>query len=128
MIHRAPFGSLERMIGLITEQYAGAFPFWLSPVQVAVLPIADRHFEFAQELAEKLKATIFDTRAIRVSVDDRRETLGKKIREAQMQKVPYMLILGDKDLENVTVGVRCREKGDIGAMSFASFLELISTT
>lgn len=125
MIHRAPFGSLERMIGLITEQYAGAFPFWLSPVQIAILPIADRHVDPANEIAQKLKETIYDTRAIRVQVDDRRETLGKKIREAQLQKVPYMLILGDKDLENGTVGVRCREKGDLGAMSLEAFLGLL---
>ncbi len=120
MIHRAPFGSLERMIGLLTEQYAGAFPLWLAPVQVAVLPIADRHNEKALELAEALRDT-----KVRVHVDDRRETLGKKIRENQMQKVPYMLILGDRDLEEGTVGVRSREAGDLGAMPLASFLEKI---
>lgn len=118
MIHRAPFGSLERMIGLLTEQYAGAFPFWLSPVQVAVLPIADRHVDAAAELALKLR----DEHRLRVSVDDRRETLGKKIRENQLQKVPYMLILGDRDLEQGTVGVRSREEGDLGAMPLEAFL------
>jgi threonyl-tRNA synthetase len=117
MIHRAPFGSLERMIGLLTEQYAGAFPFWLSPVQIAILPIADRHNEKAFELAADLRGRLFDARPIRVTVDDRRETLGKKIRESQMQKVPYMLILGDRDIENGTVGVRSREDGDLGAMT-----------
>ncbi len=121
MIHRAPFGSLERMIGLLTEQYAGAFPFWLSPVQIAILPIADRHNEKAQELALQLREVIYDTRALRVTVDDRRETLGKKIRDNQLQRVPYMLILGDKDLENGTVGVRSRE-GDLGAMTLEAFL------
>ncbi|AIE87014.1 threonine--tRNA ligase [Fimbriimonas ginsengisoli] len=122
MIHRAPFGSLERMIGLLTEQYAGAFPFWLSPVQIAILPIADRHNDRAAELASELKEMIYDTRNLRVTVDDRRETLGKKIRENQLQKVPYMLILGDRDLENGTVGVRSREEGDLGAMSLEDFI------
>jgi len=122
MIHRAPFGSLERMIGLLTEQYAGAFPFWMAPVQIAVLPIADRHNEKALELSNRLKDVIYDTRALRVTVDERRETLGKKIREAQLQKVPYMLILGDKDIENGTVGVRSREDGDLGPMTVEAFL------
>lgn len=122
MIHRAPFGSLERMIGLLTEQYAGAFPFWLSPVQFAILPIADRHNDKAIEIAADLRSRLFDTRPIRVTVDDRRETLGKKIRENQMQKVPYMLILGDRDIENGTVGVRSREDGDLGAMTLDELL------
>lgn len=126
MIHRAPFGSLERMIGLLTEQYAGAFPTWLAPVQIAILPIADRHNEAAEGLARQLRDTVFDDRPLRVSVDDRRETLGKKIRENQLQKVPYMLILGDKDLEEGTVGVRSREDGDLGAMPLATFLERLS--
>jgi threonyl-tRNA synthetase len=120
MIHRAPFGSLERMIGLLTEQYAGAFPLWLAPVQIAVLPIADRHVDAAQALALKLR-----DKDLRVSVDDRRETLGKKIRENQMQKIPYMLILGDRDLEQGTVGVRSRESGDLGAMPLDSFVEKV---
>jgi len=122
MIHRAPFGSMERMIGLLTEQYAGAFPFWLSPVQVAVLPIADRHNDYAVALANRLRDVVYDTRALRVSVDDRRETLGKKIRENQMQKAPFMLILGDRDVEQGTVGVRSREEGDLGAMTLEDFL------
>lgn len=122
MIHRAPFGSLERMIGLITEQYAGAYPFWLAPVQIAILPIADRHVEKAFELSERLKETIFDTRALRVTVDDRRETLGKKIRETQLQKVPFMLILGDRGIETDTVGVRSRDEGDLGEMTLDEFL------
>jgi threonyl-tRNA synthetase len=122
MIHRAPFGSLERMIGLITEQYSGAFPFWMAPVQITVLAIADRHNDPAFSLAAKLRDRLFDSRNLRVTVDDRRETLGKKIREAQLQKVPYMLILGDKDLENGTVGVRSREEGDLGAMPVEEFL------
>ncbi|RYG26145.1 threonine--tRNA ligase [bacterium] len=127
MIHRAPFGSLERMIGLLTEQYAGAFPLWMAPVQVMVLPIADRHNEAASALAERLQETIYDSRNVRVKVDDRRETLGKKIRETQLQKVPYMLILGDKDIENGTVGVRSREEGDLGAMTFEAFVERLGS-
>jgi threonyl-tRNA synthetase len=122
MIHRAPFGSLERMIGLLTEQYAGAFPFWLSPVQIAILPIADRHNDKAHELFEVLR----DNYGYRCEVDDRRETLGKKIRYNQMQKVPYMLILGDKDIEAGTVGVRSREEGDLGAMSLEEFVARVS--
>ncbi len=123
MIHRAPFGSMERMIGLLTEQYSGAFPFWLAPVQVAILPIADRHNDAAVAMAEKLRDMTYDSRALRVSVDDRRETLGKKIRENQMHKVPFMLILGDRDLEDGTVGVRSREDGDLGPMSLDDFLK-----
>jgi threonyl-tRNA synthetase len=120
MIHRAPFGSLERMIGLLTEQYAGAFPFWLAPVQIAVLPIADRHVEAAEALTAQLRE-----RDLRVHLDDRRETLGKKIRENQLQKVPYMLILGDRDIEQGTVGVRSREEGDLGAMALEAFLDRV---
>lgn len=122
MIHRAPFGSLERMIGLLTEQYAGAFPFWLAPVQIAILPIADRHNEKAFEIAADLRGRRFDSRPLRVAVDDRRETLGKKIRENQLQKIPFMLVLGDRDVENGTVGVRSREEGDLGAMPIETFL------
>lgn len=123
MIHRAPFGSLERMIGLLTEQYAGAFPLWLSPVQIAILPIADRHVDAANDLAQKLRGYEGDTGLkLRVDVDGRRETLGKKIRENQLQKVPYMLVLGDRDIENGTVGVRSREEGDLGAMPFEQFV------
>lgn len=122
MIHRAPFGSLERMIGLITEQYAGAFPFWLSPVQIQILPIADRHIAAADGLADRLREIMFDSRPLRVSVDHRSETLGKKIRDAQLQKAPYMLILGDRDIEQGTVGVRSREEGDLGPMTLEAFL------
>ncbi len=143
MIHRAPFGSLERMIGLLTEQYAGAFPYWLSPVQVAILPIADRHVRAAYQLAEVLRGPgylvpeadpelpVYQTLpsivapGCRLHIDDRRETLGKKIRENQLQKVPYMLIIGDRDLENGTVGVRSREKGDLGAMTIEAVVDLL---
>lgn len=126
MIHRAPFGSLERMIGFLTEHYAGAFPLWMAPVQIAILPIADRHIEAAQSLATRLRG--YDARPgeslrARVHVDDRRETLGKKIRENQLQKIPYMLILGDRDIEAGTVGVRSREAGDLGPMMVDEFVE-----
>ncbi len=143
MIHRAPFGSLERMIGLLTEQYAGAFPLWLAPDQVAILPIADRHADYAQALATRLQG--FPTHGylqsgeesfdglgaqsesqIRVLVDSSRETLGKKIRAHQAQKVPYMIIVGDRDMEALTVGVRSREVGDLGAMAFQDFIAKIN--
>jgi threonyl-tRNA synthetase len=126
MIHRAPFGSLERMIGLITEQFAGAYPFWLAPVQISVLAIADRHVERAHEIAEQLRGVLYDTRNLRVEVDERRETLGKKIREAQLQKIPYMLIIGDRGLETGTVGVRSREDGDLGEMTLQDFIAKIT--
>jgi threonyl-tRNA synthetase len=142
MLHRAPFGSLERMIGLLTEHYAGAFPLWLSPVQVAVLPIADRHNPYAYAIAQSLQGfakpftpvedamdftpiEVQSPTQLRVEVDDRRETLGKKIRENQRQKMPYMLIVGDKDIENNTVGVRDRN-GDLGAMSLGEFIDKIN--
>jgi threonyl-tRNA synthetase len=123
MIHRAPFGSLERMIGLLTEQYAGAFPFWMAPTQLAILPIADRHVDAAKEFARELQDLGY-----RVHVDDRRETLGKKIRESQMQKVPFMLILGDRDIEEGTVGIRSREEGDLGAKTRVELLELLKSS
>lgn len=137
MIHRAPFGSLERMIGLLTEQYAGAFPLWLAPVQVSVLAIADRHVDYAKAVAEALQGYPSLVSAegeqvgfaglqgtglgLRVQVDASRVTLNKKIRDNQRQKVPYMLIVGDKDAEAGTVGVRSREEGDLGVMRLAEF-------
>lgn len=131
MIHRAPFGSLERMIGLLTEQYAGAFPLWLSPVQVVVLPIADRHTEHAEKLAKALRGHgefpgLALGKSLRVDVDARRESLGKKIRDNQGQKIPYMLVVGDRDIENGTVGVRSREAGDLGAMSVQAFADRVA--
>ncbi len=145
MIHRAPFGSLERMIGLLTEQYAGAFPFWLAPVQIAILPIADRHVPYAEKLAEALQgfpthgfdASEYGEDALapdvhldipthfRLAIDKSRNTLGKKIRENQRLKIPYMLVVGDNDIEGLTVGVRSRELGDLGAMSLSEFVERI---
>lgn len=120
MVHRALFGSFDRFIGIITEHFAGAFPTWLAPVQVRILPIADSHKEYAEKLKEKLEE--YD---IRVELDEREEKIGYKIREAQLQKIPYMLIVGDKEVEANAVGVRSRKDGDIGAMSVKDFINKI---
>ncbi|HWJ03308.1 MAG TPA: threonine--tRNA ligase [Verrucomicrobiae bacterium] len=114
MIHRTIYGSIERFIAILTENYAGAFPLWMSPVQVRILPISDRHEEYAREVAGKYFA-----QGIRVEVDERREKISYKIREAQVDKVPYILIVGDKEVENGTVSVRRRSEGDIGAKEVA---------
>ena len=116
MIHRVVFGSIERFIGILTEHFAGAFPLWLSPVQVKVLPISERHHEYAQKVAAELEAA-----GLRVEADLRNEKIGYKIREAQLQKTPYMLVVGDKEAETGTVSVRSRKDGDIGAMAVADF-------
>ncbi len=121
LIHRAIFGSFERFIGIITEHFAGAFPVWLAPVQVSILPISDHQKEYA----EKVKA-ILEEKGIRVELDDRQEKIGYKIREAQLQKVPYMLILGEKEVEANAVGVRKRKEGDIGQKSIEDFVSMIS--
>ncbi len=121
MIHRVVFGSIERFIGVITEHFAGAFPTWLSPVQVKVLPITDRSAEYAAEVAAQL-----DGAGVRVEVDTRNEKIGYKIREAQMQKIPYMLIIGDKEAESREVSVRSRSDGDIGAMPVEQFVEKVT--
>ena len=107
MIHRVVFGSIERFIGILTEHFAGAFPIWLAPVQVELMPIADRHNEFTSKVAAELKK-----RGIRVEVDGRSEKIGFKIREAQLQKIPYMLVIGDKEVETENVSIRCRKRGD----------------
>ncbi|MBW3623036.1 MAG: threonine--tRNA ligase [Armatimonadetes bacterium] len=109
MIHRAPFGSFERFVGVLIEHFAGAFPLWLAPEQVRLLPIADRHQEYARGVAERLKADGF-----RVEVDERVERTGFKIREAQLHKIPYMLIVGDNEVESGSVSVRARDAGDLG--------------
>ena len=119
MIHRAIFGSFDRFIGIITEHFAGAFPTWLSPVQVKVLPIStEKHADYARKLVDELT-----DKGFRIEIDDRNEKIGYKIREAQLQKVPYMLVVGDKEIENNQVGVRSRKDGDIGAMSLSDFEE-----
>lgn len=116
MIHRAVLGSLERFLGILIEDRAGAFPLWLSPVQISILPIADRHHEYAGGLAKRLEADGF-----RVNLDVRNEKTGFKIREAQVQKIPYMLVIGDREMEAGQVAVRQREEGDLGAMLFEDF-------
>jgi len=120
MLHRVIFGSIERFIGIITEHFAGAFPAWLAPVQVKVMPITSGQIEYAKDVVEKLKSE-----GIRVEIDAREEKIGYKIREAQLQKVPYMLILGAKEVEADSVGVRARKDGDIGAMKLDAFIEKI---
>ncbi|MDP3064931.1 MAG: threonine--tRNA ligase [Chloroflexota bacterium] len=113
MVHRAIYGSLERFLGVLIEHYAGAFPLWLAPVQAVVIPIADRHLEYAQSVAVRLKALGF-----RAHVDDRKERMNLKIREAQLQKAPYMLVVGDKEQAQSSVAVRLRSGEDLGAMAF----------
>jgi len=121
MIHRVVFGSIERFIGVITEHFAGAFPLWLAPVQVEILPVTDRAGEYAQSIAKQLEAAGF-----RAEVDQRPEKLGYKIREAQQMKVPYMVIVGDKDMENNTVSIRHRAGEDLGALKYEDFEKLLS--
>jgi threonyl-tRNA synthetase len=117
IIHRAIFGSLERFIGILIEHFAGAFPTWLAPEQVRLLPIADRHVEYANELREKLLDL-----EIRATVDDAQEKIGYKIRNGQLQKVPYMLVIGDREMENGAIAVRSREAGDLGTKSVDEFI------
>jgi len=118
MIHRVVFGSVERFIGILTEHFAGAFPLWLSPVQVKIMTITDRTNDYAKKVSEQLEAA-----GIRTETDLRNEKIGYKIREAQMEKVPYMLVVGDKEMENGTVAVRSRRDGDNGAMNITALLE-----
>jgi threonyl-tRNA synthetase len=117
MIHRALLGSLERFMGVLIEHYAGAFPLWLAPVQAIVLPIADRHAPYAEQVREELEKAGF-----RVKVDTRNEKTGYKIREAQLQKIPYMLIVGDREVESGGVSVRSRDEGDLGSRPLAEFV------
>ena len=120
MLHRVVLGSIERFIGVITEHFAGAFPAWLAPVQVKVLPVTDRALDYAREISAKL-----DAAGYRVEVDDRNEKIGKKIRETTLEKVPYMLVVGDRDMENGTVSVRKRSGEDLGAMTYDQFYALL---
>lgn len=119
-IHRAPLSTHERLIGFLIEHYAGAFPVWLSPVQVAVIPISEKHDEYAKKIEKEMKE-----KNIRVEVKNENETLGKKIRGAEMQKIPYLLIVGDKEISANTISVRERGKGDLGQMEIDKFLEKI---
>jgi threonyl-tRNA synthetase len=116
MIHRVAFGSIERFIGVITEHFAGAFPTWLAPVQVMVMPITDRARDYAQKVAD-----VLDASGVRVQTDFRSEKIGYKIREAQNMKIPYMLVLGDKEAEAGNISVRTRSGGDLGAMELPEF-------
>ncbi len=120
MLHRVLYGALERFIAILTEHTAGAFPTWLAPVQVQVIPVNDEVLPYAQEVADRLFAE-----GIRVEVDRRDEKMGKKIREAQLQQVPYMLIVGKKEQESGQVSVRHRRQGDLGALDVQAFLEQI---
>lgn len=120
MIHRVVFGSIERFIGILTEHFAGAYPTWLAPVQVKLLPIADRHLDYLNEVKKAL-----ETKGIRCEIDDRSEKIGFKIRSAQLEKIPYMLLAGDKDIENGTISVRSRKNGDEGATTTDEFLARI---
>jgi threonyl-tRNA synthetase len=117
MVHRALFGSVERFFGILLEHYAGAFPLWLAPVQAVVMAITDRQIEYAREVTQKLSDA-----GIRVHLDDRSEKVNLKIREAQLQKVPYMLVVGDREAQSGQVSVRHRRKGDLGAQPFELFL------
>ena len=120
MIHRACFGSMERFIGILTEHYAGAFPTWMAPVQVKILPISEKHVEYAKELAKQMHRDY-----VRVEVDDRSEKIGYKIRQAQMAKVPYMLVVGDKEVEEGTVNVRKHGGDELGSVPFEEFFNSI---
>ena len=120
MIHRVVFGSIERFIGILTEHFAGAYPTWLAPVQVKLLPIADRHLDYLYDVKKALEA-----KGVRCEIDDRSEKIGFKIRAAQLEKVPYMIIAGDKDIENGTISVRSRKDGEQGAMTLDAFIENI---
>jgi threonyl-tRNA synthetase len=119
MIHRALFGSIERFFGVLIEHYAGAFPMWLAPVQATVLPITDRINDYAQAVADELKNS-----GLRVETNLRSEKIGAKIRDAQLQKIPFMLVLGDREMEDGTVAVRERKGGDMGVMKLAEFKEM----
>ena len=120
VIHRAILGSSDRFISFLIEETKGLLPLWLCPVQVKVLPISDKHLEYSQKIVEQLQ-----DKGIRVELDDRQEKIGYKIREAQLQKIPYMLVIGDKEVEAGTVGIRKRQEGDIGAMGIDEFVQKI---
>jgi len=120
MIHRALLGSIERFIGVLLEHYAGALPFWLSPVQIYVIPVGNAHNKYAKQVAEQL-----EEKEIRVKIKDENETVSKKIRDGELQKIPYMLVVGDKEMKSKSIRVRDRKKGDIGIMKFEKFIKII---
>ncbi|HSW35704.1 MAG TPA: threonine--tRNA ligase, partial [Candidatus Limnocylindrales bacterium] len=117
VIHRVVYGAMERLMALLIEHYGGAFPLWLAPVQVCMIPVTERQRGYATEVYNALKAALF-----RVTLDDRNEKMGYKIREAQVKKIPYMLVVGDREVESKEVAVRQREKGDLGAKSLSEFI------
>jgi threonyl-tRNA synthetase len=121
MLHRALMGSYERFIGILIEHYAGEFPVWLTPVQAVVLPISDRHAQAAALTRDRLAAL-----GVRVDLDDRSESIGRRIREAELQKIPYMLVVGDRELEEGAVAVRRRGEGDLGSESPEIFAERVA--
>jgi threonyl-tRNA synthetase len=120
MIHRAPFGSMERFVAVLLENCAGKLPLWLVPTQVKILPISDRFNDYAKEVEKTLKAN-----NIRVSIDQRSEKVGRKIRDTELAKIPYMLIVGEKEMESNTVGVRKQSAGELGAMALKDFIQIV---
>ena len=122
MIHRAPFGSMERFVAILIEHCAGKFPLWLTPEQARILPVSDKFNDYAREVSKSL-----EKRDIRALIDDRSEKVGKKIREAELDKVPYMLIVGGDEAENGTVAVRKQGEGDVGGMTTAAFADRIES-
>ena len=116
MIHRAPFGSMERFVAVLLEHTAGHFPLWLAPEQAVVIPVSDKYLDYAKEVAAKLEED-----DVRLMIDDRNETLGRKIRDNQLKRVPYMLIVGEKEAQNGEVSVRKPGEGDLGSMKIANF-------
>ena len=121
MIHRVIFGSIERFIGILVEHYAGALPIWIMPEQIRILPISEKQHEYARQIESEMKEF-----RLRVSVDDRSEKIGYKIREAQVEKIPYMIIIGDKEVQNKNISVRNRKKGDLGQMNISNFIKTVS--
>ena len=120
MVHRALLGSIERFFGVLIEHYAGAFPTWLSPVQAVVIPIADRHIEYAEKVANRLRSS-----NIRINVDKRTDRMNAKIRDAQIQKIPYMLIVGDREVESDEASIRTRSGEDLGSKTVSDILNVI---
>jgi threonyl-tRNA synthetase len=120
MIHRVVLGSIERFIGILIEHFAGKFPLWLAPVQIKILPISDRFIDYATEIMDEFKKHGF-----RCEVDTRSEKVGYKIREAQLEKIPYMLIVGQKELESREVSVRKRDEGDKGSIGVTEFIDML---
>jgi len=122
MIHRTVLGSMERFFACLIEHYAGAFPVWLAPVQAVLIPIADRHVEYASKLYAEMRS-----QDIRVQLDDRSERMNMKIREAQLNKIPYMLVMGDKEVESGTVSVRLRNGEDLGSQQCSAFMQRLES-